>query len=419
MSLLYMVCDPYANLLGRGPTQVTNPEDVDALALQVTSTNANGDFAPSRLIDSRSDLAYMANSILGSYAVWHNVNIVADHAVKIGGVLGVAWTRYTPSVGDAAYQDVTCRAGEAMQVLTTFTPSGGQTVRVQIQNLATGNWLTTSGTWVPVASAQLPNAQSCITNTVGGTYSLNFTTESVAAFGETAVDKLRLVIWTNSGNVQDVFSNIELIPSVNCAWVYGHNFTNQFVPVLETSPDGSSWTVVSTGAIRQPGFYFSITPTISRWWRIRLTAVPLRNNNVTQPIAAIGEAFVGYASSPTRIQKWDWQEEESWPQLRQENSVGHSWVYRIAQTRRRQLRMTFAPYDLTSPESTAALRSLLDDLWLRSLGGAYPIAVIARDARPDLVFGRIDEKLSVTHSLPNNQDLSLVVNPFPVPVVGP
>lgn len=422
MSLLYMVLDPYANFLGRGPDPTTNPEDVDATGLQVSSTHANSDFAPSKLVDRRADVTYMPNAVATSYYVYRNINLVADHAVKIAGNLGPAWTRYTPSAGDAAYQDVVVRAGEKLQIRSTHGTFAG-TQAVQVQNLATGNWLNSSGAWVAVASGSLAAGVSVISSVAASTDTFDFTVESMSAFGDTGYFVLRIYIWTSAGstNIQDAFSNLELTPFVNCAWVYGHNFSNQYIPTLETSSNGSAWTVVSTGAIHQPGLYFSITDTLARWWRIKFTAVPIRDNAVTQPLPGIGEAFVGYASSPVRQQRWGWKERDIFPQLRQKNAAGQPWAYTITSTRMRGLELQFLPYDTPATgDALAALESIRKDIWLRSNGGAYPVAIVARDARPDIVFGMLSESpFEVSHNLPYAQETALSIDPFPPPVVGP
>ncbi len=396
MNSLYLILDrygskPVGNLIGRG--------------VPPTVPSANASFPVANLSDGRSDIVYMATSAGADGYIRQDTNIVVNGIVT-GGTLGAAWIIAS---GTVAYQDIPMRAGEFAHLVSVMAGSSGPTTTT-VQNLANGHYLNSSGVWQTASTVFATNSSSL------ATFEHDFTMGDISTCNDRPTPLVRITLTTTSGTPGAAYDNggILLWPGVNFAAVYGHNCAG-VVPILQSSLNGSSWTTQATLTVSQPGFYCSLAaPIIANYWRLFLSGT-----NTAIPF--FGEVVIGQATSPVHAHRWDWHEKESWSQIRQKNDAGQTWAYTITDSRMRGLELQFTPYDtMANADTMPALESLRKDMWMRSKGGAYPIVLVPRTQRPGLIFGRIaDGPLDVVQSLPNQQQLSIGIDPFPPPVVGP
>lgn len=373
MAVYYLVLVPsYSNVLSRGPGTLT-------------TTSEEASFPEAALFDGYAQEIFEFNSLPTDGIVKKDTNLVVNPTFTSSAA------NWTSGGSNIRYQDINVLAGEQLTVSVVTNASTTGT----IQNIYNGNYLTSSGTW---------QAGSTNCFSVNGSASVAFQIESLIACKGFHTMPLRITV----ADYTKMTSAI-LIPAVNFAAVFGHNLGN-VTSLFEWSTDDSSWTTAATMTIDQPAYYsYLSTALYKRYWRIKV-------GGTNHEIPYFGEIVIGNAATLDPAQMWDWKEREQWPAHVHRNDAGQSTVTLMTSKPMRGLSMRLMPTNST--DDPAKLIAIRRSIWERSKAGAYPIVVVPRSSRADVVLGRLSQSLEVSQLLPNAQAFSLDVDPLPYPCVG-
>lgn len=201
----------------------------------------------------------------------------------------------------AAYVDVQFISGESV-TLDTFaaTDDGSEPATLEIQNLETGNYLTSGGVWQASQADVRTEAGTSLTQAT-----LEFTLE---AFSVTRRHLTTLRIrphmdGVSSGGTQHNWDNILIYPGVTFASLHGHNLDPKVVPSLEhdkvSTFDSTDLTDEGDFTVDEgPVAYISLASTVyDRFWRVpQFTGT---QSTATGSIE-IGEAVLGQATTLSR-----------------------------------------------------------------------------------------------------------------------
>lgn len=326
MSMLY-AGGQYANLLSR--------------ALSVTPTPAADALFPSaNLYDGRPSRPMK----FGSNAA--NPEVRFDLAA------------FTP--GSATPYTFTARAGERRRVT-----SGGVT-NVQVQNLSTGRYLKSDGTW-----------QVGTTNCLTGAASLNYQVESYTVCQQPTVS-LKI---TQSGA-----QTMSDWPRWNGLVAFGHNLDVGLTCELRSSTDnfGANNVLEVTGAILQPGFFMYLAAGItSRYGRILLTGT-------NQSTGWLGEVMPCWLETAYDAPNVGLEIRHEEPQIRNTGPWGEAYVYPLARRPRRIVQMQFDQLATTGAIETR------QEMVLRGRGGAWPMVMAPVATEGDVYYGRLTDKWAET-----------------------
>jgi hypothetical protein len=329
-------------------------------ALSVTMSPAEDSLFPAtNLSDGRPQRAAMHSSN-GS-----NPTITADLAA------------FTPrGTGSETFE---ARAGE----LRTIYSSGSTSTR--LQNLSTGNYLTTSGTWQS-------GSTSCLTSSGSRTY----TVEDVDDCQSSVVNMEVTVV--SGGNVTDW-------PRWNAAAVIGHNIDPALTVELRSSDDNFSAddNLQDTATVAQPSFWMGASATVGdRYARLELTGT-------NQTIPWYGEFIVCYLQSATSNPLYGYEIQYVEDQIRHQGEMGSVYVFNLSPQARRVAKFSFEP-------TVAAEAEMRQEIVYRSRGGAYPVLLIPDDTDPLVLYGRLDKSWAATRNFLAVWSTDLVVSEEPVAV---
>lgn len=301
-------------------------------------------------------------------------------------------------------QDFTVRAGERIVINGWRRISAAPAVfEARLINLQTGRrW--NGSTWVDTDSAFLTDS----TNTSYTEYAA--TTATVEAFSAAQRDTytLRLQL-SHAGPSGTVMADDWFVwAEVDFASIHGHNLTALVAAQLRSSTDNFSASDVlqATMTKAQPSFFASITTVAHRYWRLRFSGT----NH--EPIR-IGEAVIGQARVLTRKMSdagYEIQYVEN--DSAAESETGEVMVVKRTDDARRILGMEF---DFTSHAEYEEAR---DEVFRRSRGRAHPLVIVPDSARPDVIFGNIDNRWRVRRLLETlYSENALLVAEAPFPIV--
>lgn len=417
MSLLYLVDDTLANIIGRASAPVwTSSVGADVIDSNFPIATIYGR-APWKI--ARANAA-AADQRIFQYGDLLGVMFVFDPGTtwlwtKLNGGTGDS-TRTTTageyhSSPDAAkltagtgfaslYKEVTVRAGELLQLHGWMRASGSGTALMRVQNLKNGKWLTSGLAWSSSASDVFSEAGTSYVEKTA-----TFQVEDIAGCNGWPEVTLRVTaICTGTG--VGYFDDFEMVPGVNFVAIYGHNL-GPIAPVLQSSDDNSSWTDrIAMTTIARPAFYAYDTSThYHTYWRLKFTGTNF------EPIY-LGQLVIGYVTAALQPQNWGWGEDDDWPQVEHTNEAGGTQRYAITDAAARSVTLQFQPQNLTH------LEQLRLDLWARSRGGVYPIWIVPMSDRASVAYGRIPRKVAAAHRFQTQQETSLTIGGFPSPIVG-
>lgn len=362
MAAYYLVLTPYGNVLGRGPGTLT--------------ASADSAFPNTKLYDGSAQEIFQFASLGADALIKKDTNLLTNPT------FATSAANWTNGGSNIRYQDITCQPGEQLQFRMVTT----NTATVTVQSLRSGNFL-------------------IATQSVNGSLTFQVTVDSVALNKGHQAVPLRITV-----NDYTRFTSLYMIPAVNFAGVFGHNF-GAVRCALDYSDDDATYTLASEMVPDQPSFYCYLgdTPLFKRYWRMKTVGTNFET-------IYISELVIGHAAKMDPAPMWDWKEIDDWPSQVHTNDAGHRTVTVMTSRPQRTLKLEFAPTNaFDTPEKLTAMRKLM---WERSKAGSYPAVVVVRSTRPGVVLGRFQQSLDVTQMIPNAQKVGLDVVGLPFPLVG-
>ncbi|MHC4714527.1 MAG: hypothetical protein ACYTAN_14875 [Planctomycetota bacterium] len=297
------------------------------------------------------------------------------------------------------YQDIVARAGER-RYMTAWGYASSGTCRFRIQNLSTGNWLTSSATWSASVS-DIGTVAAASWNEVSKSYQV----EDLDTC-QSQTPTLRYFAMTNDGTVfaDDMYD----WPRFNAAIVCGHNLGPRNTVALKSDDNAafSSATTVDSTTAKLPSFFlYDSTGSAERYLRVDTD----QTTNTAVPY--IGELVVCWLETASRDASADSTFEVAYddPQERHETRTGDTWTYDLLIEPRRALKMGFKL-------PTATEYGEHRDMIRRCRGGLYPLVVVPVDAEDLVVYGLLDSSWQATRLFKSYWEDELVVAELPPPV---
>jgi hypothetical protein len=333
----------------------------------------------------KSDLNRLENSDFETWAVdsvpdgWEDSGTVSKEAsIKHGGSYSakmlasseVTQIRWVPSGWD-------------MTVDCWLYSDGTYYTYGAIQNLYTGNWLTSGGAW-----------QAAATNFGGVTAAswtqktVEFTVESYATCGYQHLVPLQVKFSHAASGAGGYVDDAALWPHWDFASVHGHNIPPSITIKIQSDDNlgMASPTLQATSTVIQPAFYDKIgTPVKERYARLLFDGTVYQSSSVY-----IGEWVLGQYKTLAKGMGLGPDYMRVMP-ITQESSISRTprsdWSHR-------GLRLDFTNND-------AALTTMYEMLD-RARGGADPFVIVPLDTEPDVFFGYFPPDLSVNRLFANH-----------------
>lgn len=311
-----------------------------------------------------------------------------------------------------AYYDWTVLPGEWLKVVGQIhAGTAGQTAKVQIQNLHTGKFLNTDGTW----SAYAGTADDNLASTTAEAWTAideEFQVESIEACAGAIEVTLRIYFYadTNGATGAPAYDAFALYPATDFVGVFGHNFRAHYDVDWQGSANGGQFVVATDKeqlVVRPDAFYKVAT---SRYFD-RTVALEVDGTFPQIDISGawIGELVVGQTITLSRRQDWGQEHVHVRPQLRSPAETGDMRAYLLSSSGSQGIRLAFHWNDETSFEE------FRDLVMARSANGAYPIIVIPDDADPDvIVYGRPGLTWGYRHGPPLNRRNGAILEVLPL-----
>lgn len=298
------------------------------------------------------------------------------------------------SLGTSARQDVRCRPGETLRIVGEGLGAGStaEAALITVQNLASGNWLKSDGTWQATPTA-------CFTQSAAtwGTLDRTFQVQSIEACRGYDEPVLRVRMARPQG-AQDglpcYFRKLALWPAVGFFGVWWPNVLGNFKIKLWGSesprlPLGSVPIVELDPKRRVTFFDFMAQPQIYRYYRIDVDG----DGYSTEEPVEFGEIVLTTLEelSSQRVVNplIGFELDARFPQTRFSNAAGGQFVHLELD---HSIRKSTSSFFLQSEAELFALRDRLHGI---ARGGATPTILVGPDALgTDLcLFGRFADTL--------------------------
>lgn len=454
MSVSVRIFPTSLNLLSRGTVAASSSGDTlypsSNLYDSVPSSPFKSVASTGQTVSITVDISVLEN---GNFETWTSSSDLSSWTRKNGGLgstssmlvvrstdvasTGSSFAANTRNAASASYstriyQDQSFSPGESV-VLETYLHSDGlgssgvstigdtRKAGVLIQNLQTGNCLTSSGgwapnTWDPNSSGTTVSYSVSSSSTTYELKTITFTVESVSIdYGAPVTLRTFMCTAPSSGsNVRDAwFDSSALWPTLDFISVHGHK--NLTSAAITSSTDGSTY---STGAsfgsltLRQPAFYGILAAADdNRYQKITITG------NHVGPVE-VGEIVMGKLTALTRPPDnpvlTAHELKYIRDQVRSETLGGSVYAYNMSSQPRRALRLPFTFTDSTEFEDhRQKVRTASND-------GSTPIVVIPSTEETTVIMGHIDSSWDVRrvfeNPLGNEADLFIVEDGFPITV---
>lgn len=315
---------------------------------------------------------------------------------------GASAVKFTPGAGSALVrQDLVVRAGEVRSILVRLL-NGTGTAKARLRELGRGYYLTSGGTWQAAATDF---------QTGTGAYAgsaLAYNVPALATLGSGTV-ALRLEIYATGGT--GFADGVAHWMAQDFLSIHGHNWGPSVALQVESSDDGSIWSVetITAGGVWQPiAYYAAWARRNRRFWRYTLT------DAVGETPLAAGEMVAGQALTLARSPRWGSDLREDTTQGRVAGADGDEWVYTVGERPVRQLQVPFL-HESSLIEEWEELRDELR----RCRHGADSLVIVPSTARPDVLFGRLAAGgWGATRQPVTLEAAPVVINERPGPVYG-
>lgn len=319
---------------------------------------------------------------------------------------GTAGMKLDAGTGSAAaYEDKEMRSGERFTVTADLRSTGAVTsVEIQIQNLETGSYLSTAGTWGSTATNALTNATSSF-----ATVTQTATVEALTSQTRQDLVHLRVTIVNDSTGTIGYADEVYLWPSYDFSSIHGHNIDARVSAALVSSSSSGFGTTATdaTFTVQQPSFFAALsTQRDKRYVRLSFTG----SNSTQSGIIYIGEWVVGQKYDPTNdplngptITQTDFQ-------IRQDQNPTSARSFLLGDHETRILAFQF------THDTTSNLTEYRDHWWRRSRFGHHPLVVCPLSTGADVVYGKLDPTWTYSHETfltVTTADVNLVELPMP------
>lgn len=271
----------------------------------------------------------------------------------------------------SAYQDIRVRAGERLVITAELKGGGANAVRLRIQNLQTGNYLTGALAWQAAATDVFTETGAAFA-TKGPSA---FTVESSPTYRpDLQVMTLRITILNDTASTTMFADDIYLWPSTDLVAVCWHNIDPRIS--LELRRDSAAFAGAGTLEATITSFplsFYQLTGAMrdDRYWRLKFVGT-----NSAQLYAA--EVIFTQKLALSRIFNEGETIEHEWPTQR---TGSRSYRQRDKPTR---------SYDLTFDyDNETEFEQARDALWLRSGNGHWNALLIPIDSGPTVAYGKL------------------------------
>lgn len=305
--------------------------------------------------------------------------VVKENTIKHGG-------SYSCELAASAYiwRIVWVQSGWDMTAEAWFYGDAAQPNEGIIQNLYTGNFLTSGGAWQSGSAAW-----GSRTAASWGLVSRTFTVESYTVCGYQHLVPLLYKFNRVAGGAAGYVDDVALWPHWNFASVHGHNIPPSIAVKMQSDDNSSmsSPTLHSTMTVIQPAFFDTIGSMVTeRYARLFLDGTVHQEKAVY-----IGEWVLGQYKTLAKGMGLGPDYMRVMP-VSQASSISRTprsdWSHR-------GLRLDFTNND-------AALTTMYEMLD-RARGGADPFVIVPLDTEDDVFFGYFPSELSVNRLFSNHQ----------------
>lgn len=277
-----------------------------------------------------------------------------------------------------SYQDLEVLSGEPIQFRASgLTSNADSPAEIECQNLQTGLYLNTSGTWQAGQTNCLETTSTSLVQV-----SNTFAVESFLTTRSHSVTlRFRMHMDAAAASREHNWDGLEVIPGVNLASVHGHNLDAKITAELH-SDDASDFSGVTDHGdftVDVPTFYLKLATTqYYRYWRpLVMTGT---QSSVTGP-AELGLLFLGNATALLRSPSHSGlsvaeliSQEEAATRLSREQ-----WRVKYTKFRQRFASLRFKQTDTMQVQ-------FRDEILKRTNDGVDPMVLIIRDDRTHLCF---------------------------------
>ena len=314
-----------------------------------------------------------------------NQNVAGAH-IPTGGGSG-SLELVTPVSGAGMWSsvryDYAVRSGERLQVRAYLQSDTVQPLKVRVQNLHSGKYLTNAGAWqTAVAEVFSQTSSGWVLNTRA------FNVESRAALAGLDTATLRITVRLDGAAAASTVwaDRVEVIPATTALVVVGHNLDpihSAFEVVAADSADYTENQVTPATAIglRQPAFYAKWAETFRRFYNIRPNSTA--NSAASGPVW-YGEVLLLNPLVAARSADWPIRITSREPQVRNRNGAGGVFVL----PQGRELHTITLPF---SYRSLAQYEEARDEILRRGRYGFHPTVLIPLDDQPEVFLCRKDE----------------------------
>jgi hypothetical protein len=263
------------------------------------------------------------------------------------------------------------RPGETWRYSAWLRGDGTGAARLRIYIPLTGKWWV-NGAWQSAEGDVAANATTTWTEAAGA-----IVLEDYEAHQDRVVVLEVHLVCTTSGQV-GYADDRNLWPAWDFVSLHGHNWPPAQGLELAGSADGSSWTVLTTGAATRPAAYV-YRSSIENYRHVRLRAVG------TSPVRLYaGEWWIGGSIAPVERLGELWTAVEERPQLRWRTLAGNVAAASPVTDAPRSLEL---PLKILSDAQRAALQAFVRG----TLHGVEQAVLVPYLGDPDVYLGRMGE----------------------------
>jgi hypothetical protein len=297
----------------------------------------------------------------------------------------------TSSAGGGAYQDITVRAGEYLQLWAAIRSDGSNAARVTVRLLDTYQDLNSSGAWAAYGTF----AMTRTTATMAAITPVTFQVPSFNTLGK-ATATVRILL-TGAANAQTCyFDEVLVVPGINFAGVFGHGSIGSGAGLTLATSGASYWHSASAsddfGAAnnaafaRQAAHILKTTMLYEPFPYVRVHPGAAYGTYTSLAAPWIGELVVGQVADLARNPDYPVAIEYREPNVRMATAAGSQWVLPRGAAPTRKVTLSFAY------ASEAQYVDARDNLMGMSRAGAYPVVLIPTETDSgEAIFGRLED----------------------------
>jgi hypothetical protein len=400
---------------------------------QLTTSDNNTLFPPAYLGDYFSALAFRFNSTsTGTITLDCNLvpNGTMENAASSGAtvlanwivdsgtisrtsstVFAGSWAMQLGAGGGTAHVNVLVNTGERFTVFGAARGDGaGSAAKLQVQNLMTLNYLTSSGAWQAAQTYCLSNSSAA--------YATASITGTIESYGPTRLSDTMVLQFQVTSTGGTVFADDILYwPSTSVISLHGFLNIDPSITItaLSSTDNFTSATTEATLTNYRPSFFYAPTSPIDRRY-IRVKFANVNSSTTGSPAGSGpiygGELCVGQPTTITRGFNMNYPLIFEDAQERETSVLGDTRVYRLSSHAIRKVNLGYV-FDSIANYQQAR------DLVRRAQFGASVSLLIPSSTDPEVcILGRIEETWTASQGPMigyfEGAKLAIVEMPFPV-----